>query len=157
PDDFDRLFFGAEPFGVGNILPFDPKPWPPTVTAKPSQIDILMKGRSLRPETVNLFDTAEQGFLFWREGARQSHTPESLDEVRTKVEHAWRLEKARELMGPKVKAVADQLVKAQKAPDYDPWLAARDAAKAEKEPLTILRNVAPLVPRRQGGELTNTE
>jgi hypothetical protein len=156
PDDFDKLFFGAEPFGVGNILPFDPKPWPPTVTIKPNQIDALIKGRNLRLETRNLFDEAEQPFLFWREQKEESHIPANLDEVRAKVEHAWRLEKSRELMGPKVKAVADRLVKAGKAPDYDPWLAVRDTAKAENEPLTVLRNVAPLVETRQAGQRFGT-
>ncbi len=156
-DDFDRLFFGAESFGVGNIPTFYPQPWPPTVTIKPSQLDMLVKGANLRPETKQLFNEAEQPFLFWRTAVKPAHTPTELGEIRAAVEHAWRLEKARALMGPKVKAVADALVKAEKAPDADLWLAVRDAAKAQKEKLIVLHKVAPLVEETTGGELTGTQ
>jgi hypothetical protein len=153
PDDFYRLFFDAEPFGVGGEQLFDPKPWPPAVTIKPNPFDLLVKGRNLRPEVRQMFDEADQPFLFWRTEVKPSQPPESLAEVRAAVEHAWRLEKARALMGPKVQAVTDELLKAEKAPEPDLWLAVRDAAKRQGEKLIILQHVAPLVERKHEREI----
>jgi hypothetical protein len=147
PDDFNQLFFGGQPFAVGNTALFTPRPWPPTLTRQLNQLEALLQGRGPQQKTVNLWDDPDvQPFLFWRTGTRPSAPPEQLAEVRRDVEHAWKVGKARDAILPRLKEVTDALVKVEKEPHPDLWAAVRQQAQKQgEERALMLQNIAPLV------------
>ncbi len=147
PEDFHRLFFGAETFSVGNVDTYRPKPWPPTVTVKPKDIHPLMQLQR-RQQPSHLFDSASQPFLFWKTAHQPARTAKELKEVRKEVEHAWKVKQARAALMPDITRVATELEKALKDPKIDLWTVASDAARRHGAQAMKLQNVAPLVPRR---------
>jgi hypothetical protein len=148
PDDFAQLFFGTQPFAVGNTLPYNPRPWPPTVTRRPTDLDRLLRGKDAAEQTIHLWSLPEvQAFLFWRTASQPSQPPTDLDAVRAEVEHAWKVRKARAGMAARLKKLTEPLVAAGKKPNPDLMAAIREEAKKlDKDQGPILvPDVAPLV------------
>jgi hypothetical protein len=148
PDDFGQLFFGSQSFEVGNSQPFDPRPWPPTVTRRPTPLDVLLKGKDATEQTIKLWALPNvQAFLFWKTSSHPSQPPADLDAVRDEVEHAWKLRKARAGMAARLKKITEPLVAANKKSGPDLLTAVRaEAKKLDKDKtLIFVRDVAPLV------------
>jgi hypothetical protein len=131
PKDFAKLFFAGraepDPTGMSREPPRaevdTPRLWPQEYffTVDPSQ--------------------DHRQFLFWKTAEEKPRVPESLDQVKDQVEHAWKLEKARVLAHQKAEQIADELWKA--GGDVDPILV-NEAGKLSEAKIT-LDGVAPLV------------
>jgi hypothetical protein len=158
-DDFYRLFFGSEPFSVGNTSTYDPHIWPPVATVNPKQrlgADGKLPDED-RPKTIDLWATAESPVLFWKTDSHPERIPEPAElakneEIRKEVDRAWRIARAREdLALPKARAVAEELKKLQtKEGDYLPTLAKE--AENLKTQVVTLSGVTPLIPVVAGKE-----
>jgi hypothetical protein len=101
--DFDKLFFGLEKFGVGSAADYEPRPWPPVLKEKLTRAQILAEGEeAAQPKTVNLFETADRAFMFWKTDSKKAegNAPQGLANpvIRAMVERALKIEKARELL-----------------------------------------------------------
>ena len=110
--DFYKLFFDAtESFSVAGST-FKAKPWPPVVTPKKG---LGEKEPNKAPQTIDLFETAEEPILFWKIKDNVGRIPQFTDAgVRGRVEQAWKFLKAGETKAlPKAKEVADALEKSE--------------------------------------------
>lgn len=144
-DDFYRLFFGGEGFSVGNSDPYSPKPWPPTVHIKPDPLQLAQR-RVGEAQTIQLFNEAEQPFLFWNTKKVEARPAKNFQEVRQEVEHAWKVNKAREeLLLKHAKKVTAAVQTAAKNPDADLRAVLREQAQQERGEVLVLHHVAPLV------------
>ncbi len=106
--DFYKLFFDGESFAAtgGN---YQARLWPPEVTSPPNPF----KGPDQeRQSTTALWDEAEKPFLFWKTKDEEARVPDTLEQVKERVEQAWKRQKARDkLAWPQVKVVAQALEK----------------------------------------------
>jgi hypothetical protein len=107
--DFYKLFFeSTEPVRAADAT-YSARPWPPVVTAKKG---FGAKAAGQSPELVDLFKDAEQPILFWRIDKKASQIPESLSQVRQRVEETWKFLEARKTKAlPRAKEIADELQK----------------------------------------------
>jgi hypothetical protein len=142
-DDFWRLFFDSSiTHSVENAGPFAARPWPPYVKVKPGPFADASAALG-ESQTIPLFEYAQRPFLFWQTKFEPARAPESLAEVRDKVEHAWKHMEAREKkVLPRAREVAQALQRAGK--DLQTVLR-EEAAKLGHEVIT-LSGVAPLIP-----------
>jgi hypothetical protein len=149
-DDFPKLFFGSEPFSVGNTGKYDPRAWPPVVTVSQKQAQLAPDAQPGEAKTIDLWETAESPILFWKTEAQPDRTPKSLADVRGDVERAWKLAKARsDLALPRARAAAQALAK---VPAGGTALLAEMERQAalNGEHLIQLNGVTPLVETRLG-------
>jgi hypothetical protein len=150
-DDFYRLFFGGEPFSVGNLLAYELKPWPPVVEIDP-------KGLRLRKDvetpaadeaiakTIDKWEKAENRILFWKTDSRQERPTEDLKAIHSEVEQAWKTAEARrDLALPRAQEIAKSLKGAQKLEGALLPLMDHEARKLGTR-LIILDDVTPLIP-----------
>ena len=115
-DDFWKVFFDrTESFSLGES--YIAKPWPPNVIpASQMQLEMGLRefGRFVPQsvlmdlqqhidnrdpkavKTLELFNSANRPFLFWKIAEKVAAPPESLAEVKDKVIEAWKLQRARE-------------------------------------------------------------
>ncbi len=137
-DDFARLFFESqEPHGVARAK-YQAKPWPPDVTPK------LPPGMApgIEPPVQYLFKDAPKPFLFWKTEEEHTKIPERLEEVKDRVELAWKIDKSRDQFAlPRAKDIAEKL---QTVGDVSATIRS-ESAKLGREPIKLPR-VAPLVP-----------
>jgi hypothetical protein len=152
-DDFPRLFFSLEKFGVGNAQDYQAKPWPPVIQTKPHRLDIFLKGEeAAQSRTIDFFEQADRAFMFWKHGSRgkraDANEPQGLanPEIRRVVDHAWKVEKAREGMEGRLRElITRDLLPAAKKSGGELRAAFRKLTQAsdkDKAPV-ILRGVAP--------------
>jgi hypothetical protein len=148
-DDFAQLFFGAQPFAVGNANLFTPMPWPPSVMQEPNELDKILRPRETHAQKRDLWEVKDaQLFLFWRTAARPSAPPDKLADVREEVKRAWQTIKARETqMVPQLKQVTDALMKAEKENLGLGEAIRQQVKRLGEERAVLLTNVAPLVER----------
>jgi hypothetical protein len=159
-DSFYLLFFGGEPFSVGNTSAYDPKMWPPIVTPAPKRLEMVQAGRlvplaqdagqAASRATDKLWRDAAAPILFWKTDHKTEQAPQTLAQARAEVERAWKLAKARDLALPQARKIAEALRKAQPKDGNYEALMEQEAAKLGAH-LIILRGVTPLIPER--GEL----
>lgn len=163
--DFARLFFDkSEAFSIAQGK-FNVKAWPPqadanrmSITTDPSrfkdvddrfreQMSALLESRFRNPgqssPVIDLYVQAEKPFLLWKSDEKNSAFPDKLDEVRGRVEEAWRTQQAREKYAlPLAKKIAEAL--GQPLTDVSLITRTRDAADALKVAPIILERIAPL-------------
>jgi hypothetical protein len=150
-DDFYRLFFGSEPFSVGNLRTYEPRIWPPVVDIDPKRPrfrerdeDMLVEEEG--PKTRDLWVESESPILFWKTDYRQEKVPDTLAAVHAQVEEAWRIIEARkDLALPRAQEIARRLASLQKK-DEDSLAAFYREAKELGTKLITLDGVTPLVP-----------
>ncbi|HYT89216.1 MAG TPA: hypothetical protein VEL76_10970 [Gemmataceae bacterium] len=163
-DDFYKLFFGSGAFGVGNAEAYQIRSWPPTVTPKKG---LLLRNPQEPPTPIDLASLADRSFVFWKTGHLPSKAPTKLAEVQEAVEHAWRVQKAREAIVSPAKAdkasvvphleeVVNRLRETEKKGE-DLRAAIKKEAEKARDKWVLLQRVAPWVEKRdldKGGPLS---
>ncbi len=163
-DDFYKLFFGSGAFGVGNAEAYQIRSWPPTVTPKKG---LLLRNPQEPVAPIDLASLADRSFVFWKTGHLPSKAPTKLAEVQEAVEHAWRVQKAREAIVSPAKAdkasvvphleeVVNRLRETEKKGE-DLRAAIKKEAEKARDKWVLLQRVAPWVEKRdldKGGPLS---
>lgn len=154
-DDFYRLFFGGEPFSVGNTAKYDPRPWPPVVTVQRTPLDSLLQaaespeGGAAKEQQQDLWQTADQPILFWKTDYQPEQVRQTLAEAWDDAVQAWKLLQARTRYAlPQAEKLAQALVQQPATADLDAVLH-QQAAQLGVD-LVVLHGVARLVPEGRG-------
>jgi len=149
--DFNKLFFGSEPLGVGPLEPFSPKIWPPYATRPKTRQDPLKQDES----EIRMFDDALLPVIFWKSEKRSSeakpfnrHDPKMVEFV----EQQYRYDKARGKLLEEVKKFAAEVKKAQHVSGKDLTVVMRELAREHGTDLVMLNKVASLVENPEKGE-----
>jgi hypothetical protein len=150
--DFYKLFFGADPIGIGATEPYVPGVWPPAVTPKKSVQEFIT---GTKPAVVDLFRDDNQPIIYWKTAKKgpevltwQEHNPVFMSMVLKQ----YKLDKARENIFKKVKDLTAELKQIQRTKDVRTKL--RDLAKGLRSEIITLRDVALLMKETHhvGGE-----
>lgn len=166
--DFDKLFFGSEPFT--STTKYQVRSWPPDIHPNQMQLmnmpgphqieepdvspDVLAdvqkfmhRGKNTG-EAFRLLDKAQKPALYWRHDDRLAEFPKTLAAAKDRVIAAWETELAREDKAlPLAKKIAEELKRAEG--EFPPSLCARAAHEAG-HPEIVLDKIAPLVPKKVG-------
>jgi hypothetical protein len=157
-DSFYTLFFGGEPYSVGNTAKYDPRLWPPIVTPAPKRMGLDQANKLLLPvgggaanrPREDLWLSAAAPIIFWKTETKTEQAPHDLAEVQNAVDRAWKLAQAREKFAlPEAKKIAETLRKAQPKDGNYEGVMEQEAAKLGTH-MIVLRGVTPLVPDLRG-------
>jgi hypothetical protein len=151
--EFAKLFFGAEPLGVGNQDTFVPKVWPPYVSVPKQRLEsnpfLTDTTREQRP-----FDTDEKPFIFWKmlklPQAAQPWDPNNIRLVDF-TEMQYRMFQARGKLLDEVKQIAEVVRTAHRAENQDVEAVMREQALKHGTQLVVLSDVAQLVENKNRG------